>query len=428
MNAIVLSIGDELALGQTVDTNSAWLSGRLAGIGWSVAAHVTVPDDQRTIEQALRELAPRCQVLLVSGGLGPTADDLTRPALAAFLRQPLELNQAWLDNLELFFQQRGRPMPQSNRDQAMVPRGCRMIWNHNGTAPGIQALGAAQSAQPSADIFVMPGVPSEMKAMFIADIAPLLEKRGNGAAIRCRSLHTFGLGESTIGQMLGDLMRRDRNPSVGTTVSNGLVSLRINSRFATAAEAQSQLEQTGELCRQALGDLIFGADEQTLVGAVIELLAKDPTAQKYSPAVATAESCTGGLLAAAFTELPGSSQYFRQGYVTYTNQAKTDLLHVPAELINGRGAVSEAVAEAMARGAQQQSGAPYALAITGVAGPDGGSEQKPVGTVCICLAHPGGLTTRRFQLPGQRGWVRDRSVKMALSMLRYQLLNRPMPW
>jgi len=217
MNAIILSIGDELLLGQTVDTNSTWLCAQLAAVGIGVLVHAAVADDQRTIEEAIRAAAQRCDTLIISGGLGPTADDLTRQALATVLAQPLEMNQQWLAELTNFFASRKRPMPDANRIQAMIPRGARMIFNTAGTAAGIEAqIGKCR-------VFVMPGVPKEMKIMFQRDVLPHLRDTAGGAAIVSLTLHTFGLGESAVAEMLGDLMRRDRNPLVGTTVANGIV-------------------------------------------------------------------------------------------------------------------------------------------------------------------------------------------------------------
>lgn len=463
MDAIILSIGDELVLGQTIDTNSAWLSGQLAGVGVSVLAHITVPDDQTAIEQTLRESASRCDFLIVSGGIGPTEDDLTRQALAKVMGVELEENAQWLAELHKFFEARGRAMPAINRIQAMIPKGAEMVFNTAGTAAGIHAVieGSRVGVQGSGEgsgfrvrgsekvsyeassflnpdpqtlnpfpchVFLTPGVPKEMKAMFTRDILPLVKQAAGGAVILSRTLHTFGLGESAIAEMLGDLMRRDRNPSVGTTVSGGVVSLRLNSRSPSEQQAREELQKTEVACRAALGDLIYGQDEQSLPAVVAGLLLADSTATQFAPAVGTAESCTGGLLAKMLTDIPGSSRYFRQGYVTYSNVAKQDLLNVPAELIAQNGAVSREVAEAMAVGTQTQAGVAYALAITGIAGPDGGTPQKPVGTVWIGLAHPRGCAARVFLFPGDREMIRDRSAKMALTLLRFHLLGKPMPF
>lgn len=424
MRAIILSIGDELVLGQTVDTNSAWLSSQLAAVGCAVAAHLTVPDDQPAIEQAIDESVGRCDVLIISGGIGPTEDDLTRQALAAVLREPLELNEAWLAELEKFFQQRGRPMPPLNRIQAMVPRGASMIFNTCGTAAGIDAAYVSGDQKTICRIFVVPGVPKEMKAMFTRDVLPHVKAQGGGAVILSRTLHTFGVGESTIAQHLGDLMRRDRNPSVGTTVTGGVVSLRVNSRFESAQRASEELDRTVHACHEALGDLIYGRDEQTLQSwLVMDLLNASP-----QETVSTAESCTGGLLAKMITDVPGSSAIFKQGWVTYSNESKTELLGVPPGLIEQFGAVSEAVVKVMANSARARARTNYALAISGVAGPGGGTEAKPVGTVCLALADTKEVITRTFNFPGDREWIRDRSAKMALTMLRYHLLGRRMPF
>jgi nicotinamide-nucleotide amidase len=434
LTSLILSIGDELVLGQTIDTNSAWISQQLAAVGIRVAAHATVPDDLPAIKEALSGAAPRCDVLIVSGGLGPTEDDLTRQALAAVLGVPLETHEQALRELSAWFAKLGRPMSENNKIQAKFPRGTTPIENTCGTAPGIRAEVGIGSAATKARVYVMPGVPKEMKEMFQRSILPELRSLAGegGAAIVSRTLHTFGAGESLIGERLGELMDRRRNPSVGTTVSGGVVSVRINSYFTSRDQALAELENTAIACRQRLGDLIYGQDEETLAELVAKLLRSAAVPEQlrfYQPVLATAESCTGGLLAKMLTDIPGSSTYFRQGYVTYSNESKTDLLLVSAELIAAHGAVSEPVAEAMARGAQEQSGAPYALAITGIAGPDGGTPQKPVGTVCIALANGAEpLSVRTFHFPGDREMVRDRSAKMALTMLRFALLGKPMPF
>ena len=415
-SAIILSIGDELVLGQTVDTNSAWLSGQLASIGVRIAAHATVPDDLAGVERAIRSAANACDVLLISGGLGPTEDDLTRQALAAVLGVPLEMNDEALHRLAAFFRSLKREMPESNKIQAMLPRGSTMIENTCGTAPGIRVeVGLCR-------IFVMPGVPKEMKAMFGRDIFPELQKSGGGAAIVSRTLHTFGLGESTIGEMLGELMKRGRNPSVGTTVAGGVVSVRVNAYFESRERAMEELEKSVAACRGKLGDLIYGQDEETLATVLAAML------KSSGKTVSTAESCTGGLLAKYLTDISGSSSYFTQGWVTYANEAKVGLLGVSLETLDRDGAVSEPVVKEMSIGAMERAKVDAALAISGVAGPDGGTEAKPVGTVCIALAHRGGAVARTFRFSGDREFVRDRSAKMALTMLRFHLMGKEMPF
>ena len=422
-SAIILSIGDELVLGQTIDTNSAWLSQQLAEIGVRMVGHATVPDDQKMIEQAICSAADGCDVLLISGGLGPTEDDLTRQALAAVLGVPLELNEEALFTLRAFFRFLKREMAESNKIQAMFPRGTTMIENSCGTAPGIRAT--LQHCQ----IFVMPGVPKEMKAMFCGKVLPELEKAGGGAAIVSRTLHTFGVGESNVAELLGDLMNRGRNPSVGTTVAGGVVSLRVNSYFDSRESAMEAAEKTIAICREKLGDLIYGEDEETLPMVVADLL------KSSGKKVATAESCTGGLLAKYLTDIAGSSAYFTHGWITYSNAAKTQQLDVPEDMLKDHGAVSSEVVRAMAQGALRLAKADVALSISGVAGPDGGTAEKPVGMVCIGIAFqrphsPSVLEAhdRTFRFPGDREFVRDRSAKMALTMLRFHLMGREMPF
>jgi nicotinamide-nucleotide amidase len=305
----------------------------------------------------------------------------------------------------------------------MVPTGASLIWNHNGTAPGLAAtLGECQ-------IYVMPGVPKEMKAMFTTDILPLIRKRSSGAVILQTTLHTFGVGESTVAERLGTLMMRQRNPSVGTTVSGGIVSVRINARFDSLDVAKTQLDATIRQCESALGDLIFGSDDQTLAEAVAKLL------RGSRQTVTTAESCTGGLLAKYLTDVSGSSDYFKHGWIVYSNEAKQQLLGVSPQTLAMHGAVSEAVVRELATNALNKAAADYSLAISGVAGPTGGTDAKPVGTVCVALASRGRLSiaddslfARTFAFPGDRQWVRDRSAKMALTLLRYAMLNRPLPF
>jgi nicotinamide-nucleotide amidase len=425
MQAISLSVGDELVLGQTVDTNSAWISQQLAAVGCDIAAHLTVPDDQHAIEQAMLESVGRCDVLLVSGGIGPTEDDLTRQALAAVMNVPLELNETWLAELEKFFAARGRTMPPINRIQAMIPRGATMIFNHAGTAAGIDATYRSGDQKTICRIFVTPGVPKEMKAMFTRDVLPHVTEVTGGAVILQCTLHTYGMGESAIGERLGELMRRGRNPSVGTTVSEGQVSLRVNSRFGSLDEAKRQLDETCAACVTALGDLIYGQDADDLPHVVGKLLVAQPEGQNT---IATAESCTGGLLAKMLTDVPGSSEYFDRGWVTYDPSAKAEVLGVGFSIIREHGLVSEPVAIAMANGARQHADAAFGIGVTGVAGPSGGTDKTPVGTVCIALTWPDGSTARTFNFPGDREMIRDRAAKTALTMLRFKLLGKKLPF
>lgn len=451
MNAIILSTGDELVLGQTVDTNSAWLSQQLAGIGIPVVAHISVGDDQKSIQDVIERSVRECNLLIISGGIGPTEDDRTRHALADALSVELIQNQPWLQHLESYFQKLGRQMPEKNKVQALIPNDAELIWNHYGTAAGIRARYETYTVFKDkalvslidphvCAIFVLPGVPKEMKAMFTNDVLPRVKLHSGHGVILSKTVHTFGLGESSVAEKLGELMARTRNPSVGTTVANGIVSLRINARFGNREQAEKELAATERECREALGDIIFGSDEETLPLIVSRLLTGNSQLATGNYSVTAAESCTGGLLAKMLTDIPGSSSYFTQGWVVYSNLAKHDRLGVPTEILNIYGAVSEPVVEHLARNARRLAKADFALSISGIAGPDGGTATKPVGTVCICLAYgkPNVLTaervseslfiTRTFVFTGDREMIRDRSAKMALSMLRFQLLGKEMPF
>jgi len=329
----------------------------------------------------------------------------------------------------------------------MLPRGTEMIENTAGTAPGIYCNYQSGDQKTLCQIFIMPGVPKEMKTMFTRDILPKLRQQGGstGQIILSKTLHTFGLGESAVAEKIPDLMRRDRNPSVGTTVSNGYVSLRINAYSDSLENAQADITATEKLCRAALEELIWGVDDETLPAVLARLLQCGlPALPIGAPlqtfrvrTVTTAESCTAGLVAKYLTDASGSSEYFKRGWITYSNEAKGELLGVT---IGPEGAVSEDTVMQMAQGALKRSGADYALAISGIAGPKGGTPAKPVGTVCIALGiadrstsdssfilHPSSFA-RTFLFPGDREMIRDRSAKTALTMLRFHLLGKPLPF
>jgi nicotinamide-nucleotide amidase len=411
MNAVIISVGNELTLGQTVDTNTAWLSQRLAEIGIHVVLHVTVADEVKPLEVEIRRACDMADVVLISGGLGPTEDDLTRDALAAAMGVGLALDERYLDQIRDYFTQRQRTMPETNKVQAMFPVGSAPIENTCGTAPGIQAnIGRSV-------VYVMPGVPREMRVMYERSVLPQLRSRAGGAVILARTLHTFGTGESDIGELIRDLMKRGQNPAVGTTAQQAIISVRIHAAGVNRNEAERLLEQTTAEIRSRLGSYVFGQDDDTLWSVVTrQLIAAGKT-------VSTAESCTGGLIAQSLTETPGSSASFIDGVVTYSNQAKTRLLGVPAELIAAHGAVSPQVAEVMARQCRERSGTDYAISITGIAGPTGGTPDKPVGLVYIGVADADGCEVREHRLGTYltREEIRDRARKNALNSLRLRL-------
>ena len=424
MQAIILSIGDELVLGQTVDTNSAFLSAELVKLGIGTVYHQTVADDRAMIAQAIGNAAGAADVVIISGGIGPTDDDLTRDALSDALGAELYTDERALAAIQEMFSKRNRIMPERNKLQAMRPRGTETIPNSCGTAPGIIAR------HKRATIYVTPGVPSEMFAMWNLSIRPAIEKLGaadgkrRGIILTCK-VNTFGLGESTVAELLGNLMDRKRNPIVGTTVAGGVVSVRVRSEFDDPRKAQAELDDTLAKVEAAVGGFAYGREEETLAMSVVRTL------KKHGKTLATAESCTGGLVSGSITDIPGSSAVFLGGWVTYSNELKTSQLGVPEEMLAAHGAVSAPVARAMAINAAKRSGADYAIAITGIAGPDGGTPTKPVGLVFAGLARrnaAGDLFAEVMQLNvgGSRDMVRDRAGKCALQMLRFDLLNQPL--
>jgi nicotinamide-nucleotide amidase len=408
MKAAILSIGDELILGQTQDTNARWLGARLADRGVPCVQFRVVPDDLAAQAAALRELAAVAQVVIVTGGLGPTDDDLTREALRVAMgdANPLVLDAPSLEALDRWFTHRGRSMPDINRRQAMRPSGAECLRNDFGTAPGLRGTVGG------ATIVCLPGPPREMEPMFDQFVLPLLPKQAMTTGV----VHAFGQGESFLAERLGDRMHRDRNPLVGTTASGSVVSARVRGRDAAAEPAAMQTELAA--IEALWKPFAFGRGTTTLAGALGAAL------RERGLTMALAESCTGGLAGSLVTAESGSSAWFMGGLMTYANEAKRDLCGVPEALIAEHGAVSAPVAAALARGARERLRADWAASITGVAGPNGGSDAKPVGTVYIGVSGPDFESVRRFRYPGERAIVRDRAAKTALVLLRLAVAER----
>jgi nicotinamide-nucleotide amidase len=409
MQAILLAIGDELTSGQTVDTNSAWLAQQLARKGLRVGEHRTVRDVQSDIVEALRAAARRAEIVLVTGGLGPTADDLTRQALADTLGVELEIDEPSLARIQAFFARRNRPMNPGNRIQAMCPQGAQILDNPIGTAPGLSArLGEAT-------VYCMPGVPREMRKMYSEIIAPRLPD--GAGSILYASLHVAGMGESDVAAAIKDLMVRDGDVIVGTTATGGMVSARITARGEDVDGAREHIDATVREIRRRLGQAVVGQDQTTLAAAVGQLL------DQRNQHLATAESCTGGLIAELVTDVPGSSGWFRGSIVAYDNEIKQAILDVDEQLLIDHGAVSEPVARAMAEGARRKLGCDWAVSTTGIAGPTGGTDEKPVGLVFVGIAGPKHKTVHRHNYPGDRSTMRLRTALGVLNHLRLALLK-----
>ena len=416
MRAAILSIGDELTLGQTANTNSMWLAQQLAALAVVTIEHRTIADDQAAIARAIRDLAAHVQLLIITGGLGPTDDDLTRESLADAMSElgqdrSLIVDDEAMRRLEAWFTRQGRPMRALNRKQAMRPAGMRQLPNANGTAPGLAGeLGACL-------IFALPGPPREMKPMFESHVAPTVRSNAaDGDVVLTGAVESWGIGESSAAERLGEFMRRDRNPLVGTTVSGSIVAARIRS-VGPQTPARTSLNDMIERIERLWSPYAYSRGDRSLAQVVGDML------KSRGLTLATAESCTGGMLGSMIVDIAGSSDWYRGGWITYSNEMKSSEIGVSESLVPEHGAVSQEVAAAMARGALQKAQSDFAIAITGIAGPDGGSDRKPVGTVYIAIAFDEGALVRRFLFSGDRWTVRDRSAKAALQMLRFHLLD-----
>jgi nicotinamide-nucleotide amidase len=415
MSAEVLSIGSELVSGQSLDTNSQWISRRLGSLGIPVRFHTTLGDDLAENVAAFGIAAGRCELVIATGGLGPTQDDLTREALAALGGVELVEDPSSLAAISAMFSSRGAVMAERNRVQALFPAGSEPLANRAGTAPGIWMV-VGKSA-----VACLPGVPAEMKIMFDEQVVPRLKAAGLvGRSIVHHKINMFGKGESDIEAQALDLTVRGHVPEVGITASKATISFRVRGEGADEAEAMASIADTLAQIRERFGPLIVGEGEEDVVeGLVAELKRRGAT-------IALAESCTGGLIASQLTEVPGVSECFLGGIVSYANKAKVDLLGVPADLIERHGAVSEEVARAMAVGALERFGSSLALSVTGVAGPGGGTTDKPVGLIYMGLAMAGETAVRRLLMPSShtRDLIQARTAKHAMNWARLALVER----
>ena len=414
MNVEVVTIGDELLLGQTVDANAAWLGRELAVIGISVVRRTTVGDGAADIADAVREALDRTGAVITTGGLGPTADDRTKPAIAAIFGRELALDEARWERIRQFWRERGRPgePPDSNRQQVMIPHGATVLTNRHGTAPGIFL-----DDEAGRWVAMLPGVPREMRGLLAEELLPLLQRRlsNHRRVVRSLTLRTTGVAES----QLPDLLREhsDGFPGVSLAYLPGQdgVDLRLTVRDATPADADALLEQAADQLRERLGRYRYAEGSTDLAETVLDLC------RRRSLHLAVAESCTGGLLAARLTSIPGSSDVVVGGVVAYSNVVKEGLLGVSADSLASHGAVSEVVAREMAVGVRERLEASIGVGITGVAGPGGGTPEKPVGLVWIAVDFGASQRTYGGRFVGDRNEIRYRATQAALDMVRRQL-------
>ena len=412
MNAEILSIGTEVTRGAVVDINAAWLAEQFSALGVDVRRHIAVGDRRDDIESALAAACELADVVVITGGLGPTLDDMTREVIAGARGLPLVRVDEEVERIRAFFRRRGRDLSESNLRQAMMPRGARVLPNARGTACGfwLDLEGTA--------IIALPGVPGEMTAMFSDGVLPELRNRIGDGGVAVRKVQICGMPESALGGRLRDLMVRGANPDVGTRVRLGVITVRILARGGARPEAEALAETTAAEVRRRLGDVVFGSGDQRLEDAVAALLVE----QRCT--IALAESCTGGLAASLLANVPGVSEVLMEAVVTYSNDSKARRLGVDEALMRNRGAVSIEVAQAMAEGVRSTSGADLGVGITGIAGPAGGTSEKPVGLVYVALADASETTVQELRLGGNRRQIRERAAIAALNAVRLKLAHQ----
>jgi nicotinamide-nucleotide amidase len=410
LTAEIVAVGSELLTPFRTDTNSLWLTERLNSVGIEVKLKTIVGDDDARLEETIRDALKRSSCVVLTGGLGPTEDDITRKIAARALGRRLALDERVLEDIRAKFLHWGRKMPEINSRQAMVIEGAQVLDNPKGTAPGMYVEHEGHV------VILLPGPPREMRPMFERLVLPRLSERSGGVRVVRRVLRVSGLGESAVDAAIAPVYTQHRNPQTTILFNNTDIEIHLTAQAPTEPEAELLLDGLAGQIEERLGDAVFAFRGETMEEVVGLRLAVTGFT------LAVAESCTGGLISHRLTEVPGSSSYFMEGVVSYSNEAKTRLLGVPAELIERHGAVSAEVAEAMAEGVRLRAGTDFGLSVTGVAGPSGGTEEKPVGLVFIALSDDAHTEHRRLMLPGDRQLIRWRSSQAALDLLRRRLI------
>jgi competence/damage-inducible protein CinA-like protein len=411
LSAEIIAIGSELLTPRFRDTNSLYLTEQLNSIGIPVVMKTIVGDDESYLEHAVRGSLDRTPILITIGGLGPTEDDVTRKVVARVLQRQLVLNDEIVARLQRRFKARGVEMPANNARQALVPTGADILENNQGTAPGLWISNERNH------VILLPGPPSELKPMFEASCLPRLHEMAGGVALARCVFRTACLPESTLDARIAPIYTRYKNIETTLLAKPGQVDVRLTARGKNKEEAEKLVHELGDLIDHELDEFIFARSEESLEEVVgMYLVMKGAT-------ISVAESCTGGMVAQRLTSVPGSSRYFMSGVVCYTNESKMELTGIPPLLIEMQGAVSAEVARGLAEGIRARAGTTVGVGVTGIAGPTGGSAEKPVGTVHIAVATPGGTEHRQFLYPGDRERVRWQASQAALDMVRRELMR-----
>ncbi|MBA2340505.1 MAG: competence/damage-inducible protein A [Pyrinomonadaceae bacterium] len=410
LTAEIIAIGSELLTPDRTDTNSLWLTEKLNGIGVEVKLKTVVGDDDARLEEAIRDALKRSRIVITTGGLGPTEDDITRKIAARALSRRLAYNEKVLETIREKFMRMNRQMPEINARQAMVIEGAEVLDNPNGTAPGMYLEHETRA------VVLLPGPPREMRPMFENFVLPKLMTKAGDLRVARRIMRVAGLGESAVDSVIAPVYTQYDNPQTTILFNRSEIEIHLTAQGKTETEAELLLDGLAGQIEERLGDAIFAFRGETMEQVVGLRLAVGGFT------LAVAESCTGGLVAERMTDVPGASSYFLEGVVAYSNDAKVRSLGVPAEFIAEYGAVSAQVAEAMAEGIKHRAEADFGVSVTGIAGPGGGSAEKPVGLVYIALADDAHTEHRKLMLPGDRQLIRWRASQAALDLLRRRLI------
>ena len=411
LTAEIICVGTELLMGQVLNTNERFIASHLTEAGIALNHSSVVGDNPKRLKDSLNLAKTRADIIIMTGGLGPTDDDLTKETVAETFGKKLVFHPECMDKMTLYLKESGKNLTKNNEKQAFLPEGAIVIENNNGTAPGCIIEGENTVA------IMLPGPPREMVPMFMETVMPYLKEK-SGTVLYSRVLRLFGIGESRAAALCDDIIKNQTNPTIAPYAKEGEVTFRITALGDDEASAKKLVDKTSEAMYERLGEYIYGeGDETSLAEVVVNLL------QSKNMTVSTAESCTGGLIGKMLTNVSGASTVYGFGFITYANEAKMKLLGVKEETLDNFGAVSELAAKEMAEGAKRVSGSDIAVSVTGIAGPTGGSEEKPVGLVYIGVSDKNGTEVFRFVQHGDRERVRNKSALCALDIIRRRIQN-----